>query len=122
MRSMRNRLTALEGTSIGQDQAGMEKRELDRQIERAERASTCLVAWALVRREGMSVDEAIRPMLAYYPEHEARRLLDLGYDEIYRAVDGPMAHTKSVNKPLEVPDAERRQCGVRIPGRWHAGN
>jgi hypothetical protein len=113
---MRNRLMALEGASIGPVQATAENNEIESQIATAERAATCLVAWFSVHENSVSVDDAIRPMLAYYSEQEARRLLALSYDEIYRAVDGPMGHAKPANRPPLVPDVERRLGDVRMPG------
>lgn len=96
MASIQARVKALEALRNGAD---TDSDELSRQIAEKERQACLMVAWTL-HRDGQDIDSVLPRMLRYVDESEARRLLAMDYESLYRAVGLTVFTTKA-------PEVER---------------
>lgn len=95
--SIQKRLKALEAQRKGVDADDQD--ELSRQIAEKERQACLMTSWTL-HRDGQDIDSVLPRMLRYVDESEARRLLAMDYESIYRAVGLTVFTTKA-------PEVER---------------
>lgn len=114
--SIQTRLKALEAQRKGVDTDEQDK--LSNEIAKYERQACCLIAHML-HHGGEPVDSVLPAMLRHFDEREARSLLAMDYDSMYRAIGAPVS-TASKTVP-QAKNEEREKPQIRIPGEWGRG-
>ena len=94
-RNIKKRLEALEG---GRSKADQEEDEDGLRSEKAEaeRQACLIAAWHQHHKLSVPIGSVLPDMLRYVDESEARRLLAMDYNSVYRAIGMPN-HTAVAN-------------------------
>lgn len=117
-RNIKKRLEALEG---GRSKADQDEDEdgLRSEIAEAERQACLIAAWHQHHKLSVPIGSVLPDMLRYVDESEARRLLAMDYNSVYRAIGMPN-HTAVAKAVPQAKLEERAMPQVQVPG-WHRG-